>query len=55
MMTILMDKLHEYMRRRNKLYSNLLRDNITNGEIVGVHALLVALYVACHTIVSIFS
>ena len=42
-----MKKIDEILSRRNRLYSNLLRENITNRDILSVHALLVALYLVC--------
>lgn len=45
-----MKKIDEILSRRNRLYSKLLRENITNRDILSVHALLVALYLVCLTI-----
>lgn len=42
-----MKKIHVMLSRRNRLYSKLLRENITNRDILSVHALLVALYLGC--------
>lgn len=42
-----MKKIDEILSRRNRLYSKLLRENITNRDILSVHALLVALYLVC--------